>query len=87
MAATSQATVGPARPTACGLCRACLTNARWQSNLAWGSAPAAEKVDLPEIWRKLWRGKRMITMVTIAGSLLGYASFSSCRRATRHRVR
>ena len=26
-----------------------------------------------EIWRKLWRGRWLITLVTIAGSLLGYA--------------
>jgi polysaccharide biosynthesis transport protein len=47
------------------------TNAQWQSNLTWGS-PAAESVDLREIWRKLWRGKRVITLVTIGGALLGY---------------
>jgi succinoglycan biosynthesis transport protein ExoP len=50
-----------------------LTNAQWQSNLAWGSAPAQENLDLREIWRKLWRAKRVITLVTIAGSMLGYA--------------
>ena len=50
-----------------------LTNAQWQSNLAWGAAPAVEKVDVREIWRKLWRGKKVITLVTLAGSLLGYA--------------
>jgi polysaccharide biosynthesis transport protein len=50
-----------------------VSNAQWQSNLAWGSAPVAEGLDLREIWRKLWRGKRVIMLVTVAGSLLGYA--------------
>jgi polysaccharide biosynthesis transport protein len=50
-----------------------VTNAQWQSNLAWEAAPVEEKVDVREIWRKLWRGRRLITLVTIAGSLLGYA--------------
>jgi capsular exopolysaccharide synthesis family protein len=50
-----------------------LTNAQWQSNLAWGAPIAAEKLDLREIWRKLWRGRRVIALVTLAGSLLGYA--------------
>ena len=50
-----------------------LTNAQWQSNLAWAGASAEEKVDVGEIWRKLWRGRWTIALVTIAGSLLGYA--------------
>jgi polysaccharide biosynthesis transport protein len=50
-----------------------LTHAQWQSNLAWGAPLAAEKLDLREIWRKLWRGRRVIALVTLAGSLLGYA--------------
>lgn len=49
-----------------------LTNAQSQSNLVW-SGPAQEKVDLREIWRKLWRGRRVIALVTIAGTVLGYA--------------
>ena len=73
MAATSQTTAAGAEPAACGLAPRALTNAQWQSNLAWAGASAEEKVDVGEIWRKLWRGRWTIALVTIAGSLLGYA--------------
>jgi polysaccharide biosynthesis transport protein len=62
---------GPSRWPDAGHAPPALTNARWQSDLAWGSA-AAETLDLREIWRKLWRRKGVITLVTIGGSLLGY---------------
>jgi polysaccharide biosynthesis transport protein len=63
---------GPPRLPRAGHAPPPLTNAQWQSNRAWGYAPVEEKVDVREIWRKLWRGRWLIMLVTIAGSLLGY---------------
>jgi succinoglycan biosynthesis transport protein ExoP len=48
-------------------------DARLQSNLAWGGPGFAEqKVDVREILRKLWRGRRLIALTIVTGCLLGY---------------
>lgn len=45
-----------------------------QSNLALGSGAHEEGLDLREVWRKLWRGRRLIILVTVFGTLLGVAA-------------
>ncbi|HSA81988.1 MAG TPA: polysaccharide biosynthesis tyrosine autokinase, partial [Geminicoccaceae bacterium] len=43
-----------------------------QSNLAWPSARAEERVDLRAILASLWRGRRLILTTIVTGCLLGF---------------
>lgn len=48
-------------------------DARLQSNLAWGGTGFVEqRVDIREIVRKVWRGRRLILLTVVTGCLLGY---------------
>ena len=43
-----------------------------QSNLAWPTARAEERVDLRGILAALWRGRRLILTTILTGCLIGF---------------
>lgn len=47
------------------------TGVHLHSNLAWGREAREEGLDLREIWRKLWRGRRLVSLLTVVGTLFG----------------
>lgn len=59
-------------------CPPSVPNARRQSHLASGGTGSAEpQVDVHEILRKLWRGRRLVLLTVVTGCLLGYAVVSN----------